>query len=177
MSQSGSVQVLSGRFGEDLDWLVTASILPDQDRAAYELDDARHFPPHWFTEHFGLQVEFRRDGVSVEGGGGYGGPIHKPGVFMDNYRSAGNASGLPAFVMTRVDPSIDKVVATTDEGTSVLLALSEVFPQFGCRFAAGPLPNNEMPGTIRAESEGRLRDAASQSMLGLLSIYHHLDEF
>jgi hypothetical protein len=85
-------------------------------------------------------------------GSGFGGPKLYPGQVMNEWR--GQSDGLPYFVMARTAPDVDRVVATTDRGTEVVLALSPPVERFGLRFAAAALPEGERPGSIRAERGG-----------------------
>jgi hypothetical protein len=72
--------------------------------------------------------------------------------------------GLPCFVMARTLPDVDRVVATTDRGSEVVLALSPPVSQFGLRFAATALPHGERPGNIRAERNGTILETRRQPM-------------
>src|SRR4051812_40189179 len=65
-------------------------------------------------------------------GSGMAGPKLYGTSVMNEYR--GRTDGLPYFVMARTEPTIDRVVATTENGLEVVLALSPVIERFGLRF-------------------------------------------
>ena len=67
-------------------------------------------------------------------------------------------------LVARTAPIVDRVVATTDRGVEIVLALSAVIDHFGLRFAAAVLPDGPRPGTIRAESHGEVIQTALQRM-------------
>jgi hypothetical protein len=124
------VPVLSGRLDDGLEWVVTAG--------GSDAD-------------FSTMLAVYRDGRQVAGSGFAGPKLYGDSV-MNEYR--GRTDDLPYFVMARVHPSIDRVVATTDRGTDVVLTLSESVAQFGLRFGAAALPQDEAPASIRAETNG-----------------------
>ena len=72
--------------------------------------------------------------------------------------------GLRWAVLARTLPDVDRVVATTDRGSEVVLALSPPVSQFGLRFAATALPHGERPGNIRAERNGTVLETCPQPM-------------
>ncbi len=92
-------------------------------------------------------------------GSGFGGPPLYPDSVLNEWR--GRTDDLPYFVMARTVPEADRVVATTDRGAEVVLALSAPVEQFGVRFAAAALPAGHTPGSIRAERDGK--ELASQA--------------
>jgi hypothetical protein len=95
-------------------------------------------------------------------GSGFAGPTRHDGALMHEWR--GRTDGLPSFVMARVSPLVDRVVATTDRGSEVTLALSPVIEPYGLRFAAAPLPDGERPGRLRAERAGTVLATRIQPM-------------
>jgi hypothetical protein len=125
---SNEVQVLAGTAQGGLRWLVVAYGDPE---------DLYTF----------LRV-YSGDELVVPGSG-FGGPALQPDSVINEWR--GRADELPYFVMARTVPDADRVVATTDRGTEVVLALSEPIERFGLRFAAAALPGGHGPGTIRVE--------------------------
>ena len=125
MSTEDEVEVLAGRHGE-LAWRVLVSGTSTRLMTV-------------------LQVR-RGDRVVVRSG--FGGPPLYPGDLVNEWR--GRTDDLPYFVMARTDPSVDRVVAVTDRGTQVELALSDPVPAFGLRFAAAGLPDGEGPGRLVA---------------------------
>jgi hypothetical protein len=84
----------------------------------------------------------------------------------DKRLPCGQPRGLPFFVMARTDPTVDRVVAVTENGTEVVLALSPVVARFGLRFAAAEVPPGERPVTIRSERGGSVLEIRHQSVLG-----------
>ena len=141
MSQgrSDSVVVLSGGLGPDLRW----SVLVHGDR----------------QDLFTMLRVCRGDQVLVAGSG-FGGPALYGDSLFDEYR--GRSDGLPWFVMARTAPVVDRVVATTDRGTEVILELSQPVEQFGLRFAVAALPESEGPAGIRIERDGVVLATARQ---------------
>jgi hypothetical protein len=83
-------------------------------------------------------------------GSGFGGAKLQPGGLFSEWR--GRTDDLPFFVMARTSPLVERVVATTDRGLEVELALSEPVEQYGLRFAAAGLPEGHAPASIRAET-------------------------
>ena len=130
MSDESMTGVLAGRLDSDRAWLVLAG---------------------GTDEHFMTTLEVYA-GPQRLASSGMGGPKLYPGSPINEWR--GRTDDLPYFVMARVAPEVDRVVATTDAGTEVELSLSPVIGQFGLRFAAAALPDGEAPGRIRAESGG-----------------------
>jgi hypothetical protein len=98
----------------------------------------------------------------VAGGSGFGGPALYPDSVINEWR--GRTDDLPYFVMARTVPEADRVVATTDRGAEVVLALSAPFEQFGLRFAAAALPAGHGPGSIRVERDGTELGSLPQPM-------------
>jgi hypothetical protein len=124
------VQVLAGTAG-GLRWLVVAS------------GDA---------EDLCTSLRVYSGGELVVRGAGFGGPALYPDSVINEWR--GRTDDLPYFVMVRTVPEADRVVAITDRGAEVVLALSEPVEQFGVRFAAAALPAGHGPGVIRVERDG-----------------------
>jgi hypothetical protein len=127
----GRIEVLSGSVPPDLTWVVTAG---------------------GRTGDFATMLAVSRGGVEVDEGGGRG--KLRDGQAFAEYSV--EYSDMPCFVMARTAPHIDRVVATTDQGTEVVLSLSPIFPEFGLRFAVAALPDGEKPGKLRAEVAGEV---------------------
>lgn len=125
-----AVEVLTGRYG-DLSWSVLVSG-----------DD----------EDLLTMIQVHRGSRCVVAGSGFAGPRLRAGEFLTEWR--GRTDDCPYFVMTRSDPRVDRIVAVTDRGTEVQLAMSAVIPRFRLRFAAAALPDGEAPAWLRAESVG-----------------------
>jgi hypothetical protein len=135
------VEVLSGQAGRGLQWVVVAS----GDR-----DDL-------YTV-----LRVYQDGRMVVPGSGFGGPALAAGSVLNEWH--GQTDGLPFFVMARTSPEVDRVVATTEAGTEVTLALSPPVDGFGLRFAAAALPEGERPAGLRAERAGAVLSQVRQWM-------------
>jgi hypothetical protein len=95
-------------------------------------------------------------------GSGFGGPKLYPGSVLNEWR--GKTDDLPFFVMARTSPIVDRVVATTDRGSEVVLAMSPLIERFALRFAAAALPDGEGPAGLRVEREGSVLEARRQPM-------------
>lgn len=95
-------------------------------------------------------------------GSGFGGRALHPGSVLNEWR--GQSDDLPFFVMARTAPAVDRVVATTAQGTEVALSLSPPVDRFRLRFAAAALPPGERPGSIRAERDGATLETRPQPM-------------
>ncbi len=93
-------------------------------------------------------------GEELLAGSGFMAPRLAEGSVFDEWR--GQSDDLPFFVMARTEPTVDRVVATTDRGAEVVLSLSPVIEAFGMRFGASALPAGERPWTIRAEVAGEI---------------------
>jgi hypothetical protein len=130
-ARDNEVQVLAGTAAGGLRWLVVAY---------GDGEDLYTF----------LRV-YSGDKLVVPGSG-FGGPPLRRGSVINEWR--GRTDDLPYFVMARTVPDADRVVATTDRGVEVELALSEPVDRFGVRFAAAALPAGHGPGSIRAEKGG-----------------------
>jgi hypothetical protein len=134
------VEVLSGTVEGGMRWVVTAS--GDQADLSTMLYVYR--------------------GEQRVAGSGFGGPGLYPGSVINEWR--GQADELPCFVMARVSPRVDRVIATTAKGTEIVLPLSAPVERFGLRFAAAALPPGERPGSIRAELEATTLETRQQPM-------------
>jgi len=136
-----AVEVLSGSAGAGLRWVVVA---------------------HGGDEDLYTLLRVYRGERVVVAGSGFGGPALPPGSVLTEWR--GRTDDLPCFVMARTSPSVDRVVATTDRGTEVTLALSPPVARFGLRFAAAALPDGEQPAGLRAERQGAVLESVPQRM-------------
>lgn len=134
------VQVLAGEVGDALRWVV---MVEGSDRDLYTM------------------LHIYRDGRHVAGSG-FGGPSLYGSSLLNEYR--GRTDDLPYFVMARTAPIVDRVVAITDHGTEVVLALSAQIEQFGLRFAAAALPEGEGPHSLRVEQDGVVLETCLQPM-------------
>jgi hypothetical protein len=133
-----AVEVLSGTVGDELRWVVVVAG-DDQD-----LSTMLHI--------------YRGDRRVA--GSGFGGPKLYRDSLVNEWR--GKTDDLPYFVMARMSPIVDRVIATTDHGSEITLALSPPIARFGLRFAAAALPEGEQPGSLRVEREGIVLEARPQ---------------
>jgi hypothetical protein len=109
---SDGVEVLFGTAEGDLRWVV---VVEGNDQNLYTM----------------LYV-YR--GARRIAGSGFGGPKLHGDSLVSEWR--GRTGDLPYFVMARTSPIVDRVVATTDRGSDITLALSKPIEAFGLRFAA-----------------------------------------
>ncbi len=135
------VRVLSGEAAPGLRWVVDVA---GDDEDLYTM----------------LRV-WRGDQLVVPGSG-FGGPKLGPEQLMNEWR--GRTDDLPYFVMARTVPEVERVIATTDRGEDVELALSATIEQFGLRFAAAALPAGHAPASVRAEGGGGVLATLRQPM-------------
>lgn len=133
-----AVEVLAGRVGDELRWVVIA--------------DGN-------DEDLSTMLYVYRGNRRVAGSG-FGGPKLYGGSLVNEWR--GKTDDLPYFVMARTSPVVDRVIATTDHGSEITLALSPPIERFGLRFAAAALPEGEQPGRLRVECEGIVLEARPQ---------------
>ncbi len=95
-------------------------------------------------------------------GSGFRGPKLYGDSLVNEWR--GRTDDLPYFVMARVSPVVDRVVATTDRGSQITLSLSPVIEEFALRFAAAALPAGEQPASLRIERDGTVLESRGQPM-------------
>ncbi len=76
--------------------------------------------------------------------------------------SRGHADGFPWHVIARIDASVMRVVATSDRGAEVELALSPFMPEYGSSVAAAMMPDGECRCALRVERDGVVFDASPQ---------------
>lgn len=137
--------------------------LPDQ----VEVLAGPHGDLHWRVRAGGTATDLRTmltvsRGSRVLDESGFGGPALYPGTPVNEWR--GRADDLPYFVLARTAPEVSRLVAVTDRGRHVELALGEVDPRFGLRFAATGLPDGEGPGVLLVEVDGRPHSSLRQAM-------------
>jgi len=91
-------------------------------------------------------------------GSGFRGRSLEPGTVIHPW--SGQSSGLPFFVMARVNPTVTDVVVTTDLGIDVRLDMSGTVDRFGLRFGATDLPEGHRPRAITAIVDGETSETA-----------------
>ncbi len=72
---------------------------------------------------------------------GMGGPALYPGQKVNSW--VGRATGLPEFILVRTAPEVRRVTVVLAQGGPMGLQLSPVIDEFGLRFAASPLPDDD----------------------------------
>lgn len=77
---------------------------------------------------------------------GMGGPKLYDGGVVNVW--AGRSDGTPPFILLRGLPSIEEAIVLTSGGTTVPLTLSAVIEEFGLRFGAAALPEEDPPATL-----------------------------
>ena len=133
-----AVEVLSGGAEPGLRWAVTVH---GDDRDLYT----------WLHVYAGDRLV---------ASSGFGGPPLDGESLMNEYR--GRTDDLPWFVMARTAPVVDRVVATTDRGSEITLALCPPIERFGLRFAVAALPAGEGPASLRIEHNGSVLQTMPQ---------------
>ena len=132
------IAVLQGDAGRELRWVVSVD----------EGDGSMMVMLNLF------RGDHRAPGIGFAGSRFFGGMVLQT--------SRGHADGLPWHVIARTDASVTRVVATTDRGTEVELALSPFMPEYGSTFAAAVMPDGEYPCAMRVERDGVVLDAGPQ---------------
>lgn len=122
--------VLSGHEVDGTDWSVTAG------------PDAIH--EGWFW----TWIWRSRPGGSPARSG-MGGPTLTDGDVVNVW--AGQTDGTPPFVMLRAAPQVERVIVRTGGGHDVPMALSDVVEEFGLRFGAVALADDDEPSTLSIE--------------------------
>jgi len=136
------IEVFHGTAAEGLRWIVRTSA-DDQGRTTTMLHVYRG------DEHLS--------------GSGFCGARVPDGRVLHEWR--GRTDDQPWFVMACAAPEVTRVVATTDRGTEVELALSDVVRVHDVRYAVADLPRGQGPGSIRAEVEGTVVQSCAQPLL------------
>ena len=123
-ANSGLRSVLTGGDPSALEWEVLAG--PDG---------------HGFT------TMIRRRRGTTQATSGFKGPKLEAGQSIRFW--FGSADGFPLFVLLRTAPDIREVVVTGQSGIDYPIRLTEVIADFGLRFGAVPMWNNDYPAGIR----------------------------
>jgi len=66
----------------------------------------------------------------------------------------GKADGTPLFVMARAAPQVKHVTVMLASGSRRELSMSPVIEDFGLRFAAGRLPDDDLPVSLEVAVDG-----------------------
>jgi hypothetical protein len=83
---------------------------------------------------------------------GMGGDKLPPGEVVNFW--IGKADGTPLFVMARTAPQVQGVTVVLTSGSRGELSMSAVIEDFGLRFTAGPLPDDDPPVSLEVSVEG-----------------------
>lgn len=83
---------------------------------------------------------------------GMGGPALYPGELINTW--IGQADGTPPFVLVRAAPEVGHVTIVLASGSKRQLALSPVIDEFGLRFGATPLAEEDRPERIEVGHAG-----------------------
>jgi hypothetical protein len=71
----------------------------------------------------------------------------------------GKSDGTPLFVMARTAPQVQGVTVALTNGSRRELSMSRVIEDFGLRFAAGPLADDDPPASLEvAVEDGETRN-------------------
>ena len=112
---------------------------------------------HWFLRAgpdtdggFYTSISRSHGGATAESG--MGGDKVPPGQLINVW--IGQADGTPLFVMARAAPQVQRVTVVLASAARRDLALSPVIEDFGLRFAAGPLPDDDPPVRMEIAIEG-----------------------
>jgi hypothetical protein len=89
----------------------------------------------------GVLSMVRRQRGSAKATSGMGGPALYPRQLVNSW--TGQATGLPPLVPVRAAPSVAGVPVALESGARVDLPLSDVVAEFGLRFGATPLPEQD----------------------------------
>lgn len=129
------LQVVSGHEADGTDWSVTAG------------------PDGTEEESFWTFVSRSRPG-GRPARSGMGGPKLHDGNLVNVW--AGRADGTPPFVMLRAAPEVTRVTVTTSVGHDLQMTMSEVVEEFGLRFGAVALADEDEPLVLSVEhADGR----------------------
>ena len=126
----GLREVLVGESPDGVRWVVRAG--PDSDGGFYT----------WI----------RRSHGSALSESGLGGEVLPPGQLINFW--IGQADGTPLFVMARTAPQVQRVTVVLASGFRRDLSMSPVIADFGLRFTAGPLPDDDPPVSMEVAVEG-----------------------
>lgn len=125
----GLREVLAGESG-DVRWTVSAG--PDPAGGLYT---------------FVSRTRGQSDATS-----GMGGPALYPGQLINTW--IGQADGTPPFVLVRAAPEVERVIVVLASGDRRELALSSVIDEFGLRFGAAPLAEEDPPERVEVSQPG-----------------------
>jgi hypothetical protein len=126
----GPREVLVGESPDGVRWVVWAG--PDTDGGFY--------------------TSITRSHGDATAESGMGGDKLSPGQVINSW--IGQADGTPLFVMARAAPQVQRVTVVLASAARRDLALSPVIEDFGLRFTAGRLPDDDLPVSMEVAVDG-----------------------
>ncbi len=126
----GPREVLVGESPDGVRWVVRAG--PDTDGGFY--------------------TSIARSQGNITAESGMGGDKLPPGQVINCW--IGKADGTPLFVMARAAPQVKRVTVILASGSRRDLSMSPVIEDFGLRFTAGRLPDDDPPVSMEVAVEG-----------------------
>jgi len=100
----------------------------------------------------GFLTSIKRSLGSATAESGMGGDKLPPGQVINTW--IGKADGTPLFVMARTAPHVRRVTVVFASGFRRELSMSPVIEDFGLRFAAGRLVDDDPPVSLEVAVEG-----------------------
>jgi hypothetical protein len=100
----------------------------------------------------GFYTSITRSHGSVTAESGMGGDKLPPGQVINFW--IGQAEGIPLFVMARAAPQVKRVTVILASGFRRDLSMSPVIEDFGLRFTAGRLPDDDLPVSMEVAIDG-----------------------
>ena len=112
---------------------------------------------HWFVRagpdtDGGFYTSISRSHGDATAESGMGGDKLSPGQVINFW--IGKADGTPLFVMARAAPQVKHVTVMLTSGSRRELSMSPVIEDFGLRFAAGRLPDDDLPVSLEVAVDG-----------------------
>ena len=112
---------------------------------------------HWFVRagpdtDGGFYTSISRSHGDAIAESGMGGDKFPPGQLINVW--IGQADGIPLFVMARTAPQVKHVTVMLASGSRRELSMSPVIEDFGLRFTAGRLPDDDPPVRMEIAIEG-----------------------
>ncbi len=105
----------------------------------------------------GFHTSIERSLGNATAESGMGGDKLPPGEVINFW--IGKADGTPLFVMARTAPQVQGVTVVLTNGSRRELSMSRVIEDFGLRFAAGPLADDDPPVSLEvAVEDGETRN-------------------
>lgn len=100
----------------------------------------------------GLYTSVYRTCGDARATSGMGGPALHPGQVVNTW--IGQADGTPVFVLVRAAPEVGAVAIVLASGARQEVELSPVVQEFGLRFGAAPLPDDDPPSGMEISVPG-----------------------